>query len=128
VVDVDVRWDPGRAAAVAGIVVRLGYPPSLDVPVDAASGSSRARVENRTGIAGGLFDAVRRDSDGDGRGDLLSVGLVTQGLKQGPFARVTFDCASGAALAAADGFTCTADVADEQGNVLASCTVRVAGR
>jgi len=124
-VDVDVAWERSRAETVAGIVVRLGYPASLDVPVDAASGSSRERVENRTGFPGGLFDAVRKDTDGDGAGDLLSVGLITQGMKPGPFARVTFDCDGGGGAPSADAFTCTADVADDRGHVPATCSVRV---
>jgi len=126
VVDVDVRWEKSRAETVSGIVVRIGYPPSLDVPVEAESGSSRERVDNLTGKPGGLFDAVRKDTDGDGAGDLLSVGLVTQGMKPGPFVRVAFDCGAATAVPPLDAFTCTADVADEQGHVPASCAVRAA--
>lgn len=123
---VSVDWDHGRAAKVSGVVVRVGYPRSLEMPSSGKPDSSKDRVALLTGTSGGLFDAVPRDSDHDGRNDVVSVGLITQEIGPGPFARLRFDCAPGMAPAKAGEITCTADVADESGSVPSSCSVALA--
>ncbi|MEW6270345.1 MAG: hypothetical protein AB1689_13730 [Thermodesulfobacteriota bacterium] len=127
-VSVTVTWDPQRAETVSGVVTRLHYPAEVDLPTEPGSQSAKERVETRTGTSGGLFDALRKDTDGDGAGDLLNVGLITQGIRPGEFVRVRFDCREGDAMPAATAFTCTPDVADESGAVPATCTVRVVER
>jgi hypothetical protein len=124
-VSLTVTWDPDRAETVSGVVTRLRYPAALELPTEPGSESAKARVETRTGTSGGLFDALRKDTDGDGAGDLLNVGLVTQGIRPGEFVRVRFDCRAGDATPAASAFTCTPDVADESGAVPATCSVRI---
>lgn len=124
-VTLTVTWDRSRAETVSGVVARLSYPPALDVPVD-DRGSAQGRVENRTGESGGLFDAVRKDTDGDGKGDLLNVGLITEGIAPGDFVRIRFDCRPGTELPPKTAFRCTPDVADEAGKVEATCSVAVA--
>ncbi|MBY0279084.1 hypothetical protein K2Z84_27440 [Candidatus Binatia bacterium] len=123
---VSVDWDRSRAARVSGVVVRVGYPASLEMPSSGNPDSSKDRVALLTGTSGGLFDAVPRDSDHDGRKDVVSIGLITQGIGPGPFARLRFDCAPGMAPAKAAEITCTADVADESGSVPSSCSVALA--
>jgi hypothetical protein len=124
---VSVDWDHDRAAKVSGVVVRVRYPGSLDVPLDEKRpGSAQDRVQLLTSASGGLFDAVPRDSDGDGRKDVLSVGLITQGISSGTFARIGFDCTSDIVRAKASDFSCVADIADEAGSVPGSCSVAVA--
>lgn len=124
-VDLTVTWDPDRAETVSGVVTRLRYPAALELPTRPGTESASARVETRTGTAGGLFDALRKDTDGDGAGDLLNVGLITQGIRPGEFARVRFDCRPGASTPSAAAFACTPDVADESGAVPAQCSVEV---
>ena len=124
---VSVDWDHRRAEKVSGVVVRVTYPGSLEMPSSGTPDSSKDRVELLTGTSGGLFDAVPRDSDQDGRKDVLSIGLITQGIGSGPFARLRFDCAPGMAPAKAAELTCVSDVADETGSVPSSCSVTIAG-
>ncbi|HZR82863.1 MAG TPA: hypothetical protein VFD92_17335 [Candidatus Binatia bacterium] len=122
---VRVSWQPSAAATAAGVVARVRYPASVDLPID-ATGSARSRVENRTGAAGGLFDAVAKDTDADGRRDLVSVGLVTTGIPPGDFATIRFDCRTGAAPPAASEFSCEPDVAGSQASLPATCSVAIA--
>lgn len=120
---VTVDWDSRRAETVSGVVVRVSYPPSLDMPASGKPVSAKDRVELLGGTSGGLFDAVPRDSDGDGRTDLLSIGLVTRGIPSGRFARIRFDCAAGPAAASTPKLGCVSDVADDTGSVPSSCSV-----
>jgi hypothetical protein len=123
---VSVDWDHGRAEKVSGVVVRVRYPGALDVPLDKGRpGSAQDRVQLLTSASGGLFDAVPRDSDADGRMDVLSIGLITQGIPSGKFARIGFDCAGGVAKVGASDFSCVSDIADEAGAVPSSCSVAV---
>lgn len=124
---VSVDWDHRRAEKVSGVVVRIGYPGALEMPSSGTPDSSKDRVELLTGTSGGLFDAVARDSDQDGRRDVLSIGLITQGIGPGKFARVRFDCVAGMAPARADQLTCVSDVADDTGSVPSSCSVASPG-
>lgn len=119
---VSVDWSRARAEKVAGVVTRIQYPSSLELPAD-DRGSAKARATLLTGTSGGLFDAVRKDTDQDGRSDLVSVGLITAGIAPGPFVRLRFDCRAGAAAPAAADFSCAPDIADEAGSVPSSCSV-----
>lgn len=123
---VSVDWDHGRAEKVSGVVVRVGYPASLAMPAQGEPRSAKDRVQLLTSTSGGLFDAVPRDADQDGREDVVSVGLITQGIASGPFARLRFDCVAGSSSALASDFSCVSDVADESGSVPSSCSVAVA--
>jgi hypothetical protein len=120
-----VAWDRDLAPASQGVVVRIAYPPSVDVPVADGSRSPAARVENRTGAGGGLFDSVRKDGDGDGRPDLVNVGLIAASIPPGEFASVRFDCVAAAPPRATD-FSCTAEVAGGRGPIPATCAVVLA--
>jgi len=124
-VSLTVTWDQDRAETVSGVVARLQYPAALELPIDPGSQSAKSRVETRTGTSGGLFDALRKDTNADGDGDLLNVGLITEGIKPGEFVRIRFDCRPGTAPPPASAFACTPDVADQNGGVPATCTVTV---
>lgn len=124
--EVSVQWDRDRAEKVPGVVVRVRFPASLDVPTDATKrNSAQDRVKLMTDTEGGLFDAVKNAGSADGT-DRLSIGLITTGIGPGPFARIHFDCKPGAVQPDASEFSCVADVADEAGNVPATCTVTLA--
>lgn len=125
---VSVDWDQTRAETVTGVVVRVRFPRGLALPVNAATGSAQERVEVLSGTDGGLFDAIPRDGDGDGVADVINVGLIRKGSAPGPFAKIRFDCAAGAAPRKASDFSCTSDVADETGSVPSSCRVAIAAR
>jgi hypothetical protein len=121
-----VTWPTSEAATAKGVVVRIAYPRSVEVPVAEGSKSPAARVEKRTAASGGLFDSVRRDADGDGHGDLVNVGLVTSDIAPGEFVRVRFDCAPGTPRPQASDFSCSADVAGGAGPIEASCAITLA--
>lgn len=124
---VSVQWDRDRAEKASGVVARVRFPASLDVPTDATKrNSAQGRVELTTGTAGGLFDAVKNIGAAEGGSDLLSIGLITTGIGPGSFVRIHFDCKPGAAMPEASEFSCVADVADEAGNVPATCVVTLA--
>lgn len=123
---VSVDWDHGRAETVSGIVVRVGYPASVAMPAQGEPRSAKERVRLLVDGSGGLFDAVPRDGNRDGRDDVVSVGLIRQGIASGPFARLRFDCAPGAPSRTASDFTCVSDVADQSGSVPSSCRVALA--
>lgn len=114
---------------VAGVTAMLRYPGSaLDIPGTGNQSTVLARVTNLSG-AGGLFSAGDQDSDQSGSDDLLSVGLISTGsaVSAGDFARVLFDCVSGASAPTADDFDCIPDVSSLFGNTLeATCSVTVA--
>jgi len=124
---VSVEWDHDRAEKVSGVVARVRFPDSLDVPTDPSKrNSAQQRVELTTGTTGGLFDAVKNPAASGGGSDLLSIGLINKGIGPGSFVRIHFDCKPGATQPAANDFSCVADVADEAGNVPAKCVVTLA--
>lgn len=124
---VSVEWDHDRAETVSGVVARVRFPDSLDVPTDPKKrNSAQQRVELTTGTTGGLFDAVKNPGSADGGSELLSIGLINKGIEPGSFVRIHFDCKPGSAQPAATDFSCVADVADESGNVPAKCVVSLA--
>lgn len=125
---VTVQWDRDRASTASGVVARIQYPASLDVATDPKDGSARARVTLLTSTPGGLFDALKKDTDGDGAANVLSVGLITAGIAPGPFARIRFDCRPGSTAPPAAALSCVADVADESGTVPSTCSVSIADR
>lgn len=120
---VTVTWDTDRAETVAGVVTRVKYPSSLDLPVDDERASAKSRVTLLTTSKGGLFDAVKNAGAGDGGGDMVSVGLISATIAPGAFARIRFDCRSDATIPEASAFACVADVADQTGSVPATCKV-----
>ena len=112
-VTIAVNYNAGDFPDVSGITVGLKYPGTLSIPGFGGEDSVKQRVTNLTGLSGGLFSVG--DQDGD---SLLNVGLISIGatIPSGNFARVRFDCASGATLPAAGAFTCTVDASTSDGN------------
>jgi len=128
-VTVSVAYDQGEFPDVAGMTVSVDYPASVSIPGIGNQASVAQRVTNLTGVTGGLFSVGDNDSDGDNVDDELAIGLVSLGtsIPSGAFARVSFDCASGATIPDATDFGCTPDVASDAGSsVDATCSVTVA--
>lgn len=123
-VTLTVTWDQARAATLSGLVARLRYPASLDLPVDPETGSASARVENRSGRTGGLFEALPT-RNGGASDTSINIGLIGRGIAVGEFARVRFDCRPGSRVPPASAFTCSTDAADEAGPIAAACAVAV---
>jgi len=111
---------------VSGITVGLGYPQSVSIPGIGSDSTVLERVSNLTGVQG-LFNVGDVDAE-----RLLNVGVVslTSPVPSADFARVRFDCASGAAVPAPAAFACTVDAATFTGGTLApdqtQCVVTVA--
>jgi hypothetical protein len=123
-VTIAVNYNAGDFPDVSGITVGLKYPATLSIPGFGSDDSVKQRVTNLTGLSGGLFSVG--DQDGD---SLLNVGLISIGttIPSGSFARVRFDCASGASLPASAAFTCTVDASTSDGNAVTpnQCVVTV---
>jgi hypothetical protein len=99
---------------VAGAQIAISYPASVSIPGALDQPIVLTRVEDLTGVTGGLLAA--RDDDVT----VLSVGLVSisEPIVAGPFARVTFDC-TGSSLPSVGDFSCTViELSDSQGTVL----------
>jgi len=123
-VTVSVDWQKEHAPTAAGVVARITYPAQVDVPTDPKDHSARSRVDNLTGAAGGLFDAIPK-RNAESEGGILSVGLVARDIPPGDFARVRFDCTSGS-RPDAQAFSCVAEVSDLSGLVeTPRCSARV---
>jgi len=122
-VTIAVNYNQVDFPAVSGIAVGLGYPTSLSLPGFGSDATVLARVTNLTGVQG-LFNVGDIDTS-----NLLNVGVVSLAatIPSGGFARVRFDCASGAALPAASAFTCAVDAATFEGNQVAptQCVITV---
>jgi hypothetical protein len=106
----------------AGVTTSISYPASASLPGTANQPTVLDRVENLTGVSGGLFSVG--DNDADPNDATLVVGLVSPAaaVPSGPFAEVTFDC-EGEAPVLAD-FACTPDVSSVLGNTVEStCTL-----
>ena len=110
-VTVAVNYNGNDFPDVAGITVSLEYPGSVNIPGFAGDDSVKQRVSNLTGVSGGLFSVGDQD-------DEINIGLISIGstIPPGNFARVRFDCASGASLPASGAFTCTVDASTSDGN------------
>jgi hypothetical protein len=106
------------ATDASGINAQIGYGAKVSLPGTANQSTVVARVENLTGISGGLFSAG--DQDDNPSDATLAIGLVSlaAAVPAGPYARVTFDC-EGAAPVLAD-FDCTVDVSSTLGNPITS--------
>lgn len=118
---VNVSFDTlGGALDVAGVTPTVGYPGAVSIPGFGADPTVAERVTNLTGVDG-LFQVG--DDDANLR---INVGLVSIGqtIPPGPFARIQFDCTSGAQIQTAQ-FTCNVDdVTDINGNqVAATCAL-----
>jgi hypothetical protein len=112
-VTINVNYNPGDFPDVAGMTVGLKYPTSVSIPGFGSDNSVKDRVTNLTGVTGGLFNVGDQDAE-----SLLNIGLISIGqtIPSGPFARVRFDCATGATLPAPSAFTCTVDASTGDGN------------
>jgi hypothetical protein len=91
---------------VAGIQLGLKYPGSaVSIPGFGGDSQVLSRVDNLSGVSGGLFSAS--DDDANPNNSNLSVGLVSLGTPIGPgnFARARFDCLGSAPASSA--FSCT---------------------
>lgn len=120
---VRVTWDTEKAPEVSGVVARIGYPRSLELPRSDRGTAAPGRVSNQTGVTGALFDDAVLDRDRDGRHDAVNVGLVGSGIHAGPFAEVRLDCRPGAGVPTARDLTCAAEVAGRAGPVAARCSI-----
>ena len=120
-----VNYTSGDFPDVAGMTVGLKYPASVNIPGFGNEQTVKDRVTNLTGVTGGLFNVGDQDAD-----SLLNIGLISIGstIPSGNFARVRFDCASGATLPAAGAFTCTVDASTGDGNPVTptQCVLTVA--
>lgn len=123
-VTIAVSYASGDFPDVSGITVGLKYPTTLAIPGFGSEDSVKQRVTNLTGVSGGLFSVGDQDAD-----SLLNVGLISIGatIPSGNFARVRFDCTSGASLPAAGAFTCTVDASTSDGNAVTpnQCVITV---
>lgn len=124
-VTIVVNYSAGDFPDVAGITVSLKYPASVGIPGFGGEDSVKQRVTNLSGVSGGLFNVGDQDADGQ-----LNIGLISiaSTIPPGSFARVRFDCASGASLPAAGAFTCTVDASTSDGNAVSpsQCVLTVA--
>ena len=124
-VTIAVNYNSGDFPDVAGMTVGLKYPGSVSIPGFGSEQSVKDRVTNLTGVTGGLFNVGDQDAD-----SLLNIGLISIGstIPSGNFARVRFDCASGATLPAPGAFTCTVDASTGDGNPVTptQCVLTVA--
>jgi Ca2+-binding RTX toxin-like protein len=116
---VTVSYD--SADPVTGVSIFLGYPGTRINIIDEALGE---QVTNVSGV-NGTFLVADNDSNGDTFDDQLAIGLITagQGIPQGSFAKVLYDCTDGASRPVAQEFTCTAEFATLFGTAPGSCTV-----
>ena len=114
-----VDWEsPGLA--VQGVVARVRFPSSLGL--EKKSGSISGAVDNATGVAGGLFDATVRDSNGDGVDDVVTIGLVGSDIPAGRFATVRFQCREAVPQESIE-LSCALEAASSKGEVPGSCRV-----
>jgi hypothetical protein len=122
VVTVTVNYSSSN---VAGINVILRYQDSVSMPGFGTEPAVVDRVENLTGVTGGLFGVGDEDEDPNNR--RLNIGLVSVGspIPSGEYARATFDCEAGTPVLA--DFQCTSDVSNSLGGVVSStCTLGLA--
>jgi hypothetical protein len=123
-VTVSVAWDPEVDPAAQGVVVGLAFPEGLVLAED-ESGSAKERVRRLGAGTGGLFEAIPVDTDGDGVDDRVNIGLVSEGISPGAFARVRFACRPDAAAPAPAAFACEPEVAGARGTIASTCDVEL---
>jgi Ca2+-binding RTX toxin-like protein len=106
---------------VTGVSVFLGYPGGRINIIDEALSE---QVTNASGV-NGTFLVADNDTNADTLDDQLAIGLITsgQGIPQGSFANVLYDCVDGASRPTAADFTCTAEFATLFGTATGSCSV-----
>jgi Ca2+-binding RTX toxin-like protein len=104
------------------VSVFLGYPGNrINIINEALS----EQVVNASGVPG-TFLIADNDTNGDSLDDEIATGLITagQGIPQGPFAQVLFDCKTGVSRPTAQSFTCAVQLADQFGaSVPGTCQV-----
>jgi hypothetical protein len=125
-VTVSVAWDRQLEPAAQGVVVGLTYPEGLLLAPD-ESGSAKDSVRRLGSGDGGLFEAIPVDQDGDGVDDRVNIGLVSEGISPGPFARVRFACRPDAAAPEEAAFACEPQVAGARGEIASTCDVELGG-
>ncbi len=106
---------------VTGASVFLGYPGNRINIIN------EALLEQVTNVSGttGTFLVADNNTNGDAVDDQLAIGLLTsgQGIPQGNFAKVLFDCLDATSRPTAADFTCTAELATLFGTTPGTCTV-----
>ncbi len=116
-----LSFDSSSVNDLSGVTAEVDYPEALSIPGLNSDASVVARVTNLTGITNGLFQV----GDDDSR---VSVGLVslTTPIAAGDFAKVEFDCTTGAALPAPSAIPCTMVASDSLGlEVPATCSLQM---
>jgi hypothetical protein len=123
-VKIAVNYNRSDFPDVAGITVALQYPASVNIPGLGGQQSVIDRIANLTGLSGGLFSVGDQDDESRVNIGLISIGTT---IPPGNFARVRFDCASGASLPASGSFTCTVDASTSDGNLVSptQCLITV---
>ena len=107
-----VYADPRGTNAAAGRML-LAYPAAVSIPGSGAATTVRQRVINVSGASNPLFLVSDVDTNSDSADDTLRIVFGgTTPWPQGPFAEVTFDCASGTPVRAPD-FHCSFDDASD---------------
>lgn len=120
-VTMTLAYDQVLFPGVAGVTVALGYPTSrMSIPGYGSDATVLARVENLTGVMGGLFAVGDNHFDPVG---VLSVGIINlvSPILPGPFAAATFDCVGDGGPNLAD-LSCSVDASTYEGNTVpAAC-------
>ncbi len=114
-VTMTLGYDPVLFPDVVGVTMALAYPPSrISIPGSGNDPSVRARVENLTGVVGGLFAVGDNHFGADA---VLNVGIVNlvSSILPGPFAAATFDCVGTGGPNLAD-LSCSVDASTYEGN------------
>lgn len=107
---------------VTGVSVFLSYPGNR---INIINEALLEQVTNATGVSG-TFLVADNDTNADTVDDQLAIGMITSGqsIPQGAFAQVLYDCVTGVSRPIAQDFTCTAELADVNGQpVSGTCQV-----
>ncbi len=119
-VTVGVNYPVG-VVNLAGMALELNYVPPVSIPTSGVTSTVNARVTRLFTLAPGTFQFVVSDNDtGPPTGDdqLRAAMTVQTGIPIGPLERVSFDCANGEVVQAAN-FTCGfSGLADSAGTLL----------
>jgi len=119
-VQVRTTYGGSHPGDVSGVAATVTYPSSVSIPGTGSDASVTARVSNVSGVSG-LFQAT--DMETQLRAGLISIAAP---IPAGPFVRVHFDCAGGAAPPAS-AFGCTLEASTLEGTLLpaAACTTEI---
>lgn len=110
----------------AGITALVTYPTDA-VAIPGWGFSALPRITNLTGI-NGLFNGADMDANGDNVEEQVGASLISifEPILPGPFVSILFDCVRPDRVPSAEDFECLSDVANHDGETLASsCTVEV---